>query len=99
MLENTFLFLPKIGYGTEKRLWMDGIRHWDDFLQNDTIPRISPERKGFYDDEIRKAEESVKRYDTSYFNKTLPRREHWRLYEAFESDVLFLDIETLSLMA
>jgi len=97
MIENTFLFLPKIGYGTEKRLWLDGIKHWDDFLQNRTIPRISSERKGFYDAEIARAQSSMGRKDISYFNTTLPRREHWRLYEAFKDDALFLDIETTGL--
>lgn len=97
MIENTFLFLPKIGYGTEKRLWSEGIRHWDDFLTAATIPKISQERKGFYDGEITRAQTCMERKDISYFNTMLPRREYWRLYEAFKDDALFLDIETTGL--
>jgi len=41
--------------------------------------------------------EAVKRNEIDYFAESLPRREWWRLYSAFRSSTVFLDIETTGL--
>ena len=45
MLQSTFVHAPWIGYRLEARLWRDGIKTWDEFLDGD--PRLygGPERR------------------------------------------------------
>jgi len=41
MLTRTFLFLERIGYRREKKLWQQGISNWKDFLNREKIKGIS----------------------------------------------------------
>ncbi len=94
MIRRTFLILPSIGSSTEQRLWREGVIDWDCFLGTGSIHGISGNRKEKLDAHLTTACEFLDRGETSYFSKLLPAREHWRLLEAAEDDVAFLDIET-----
>ena len=47
MIRNTYLFLPKIKHKKEQNIWEQGIKDWDDFLNNN-IRGISKKSKAFY---------------------------------------------------
>src|SRR3989344_5506438 len=94
MIQSTFLFLPGVSQKTEQKLWKHGILDWEAFLQAQAIEGISEKRKAFYDRKISEAKHRLYEGDSSYFSAVLPQAEHWRLYEFFKEEAVFLDIET-----
>ena len=94
MLTSSFILLPGVGPVTERRWWQEGLHAWSDFLHHASIPGLSAARKTWYDDELRTAQLLAEKGDFRQFASRLPRREHWRLYEACRSRTGYLDIET-----
>ncbi len=93
MIRNSFIFLERFGRAKEKALWKQGIKDWDDFLKVGKIRGIGAASKLYYDRKISEARKSLYDFDASYFARTLPKAEHWRLYDFFREDAVFLDIE------
>lgn len=91
MLENSFIHIPGIGPKTEQLLWNRGIRTWQDFLDHKK-PVLSWERDAVICREIEISLEN--RDNLGYFVKGLPPADLWRIYETFEDQAVFLDIET-----
>ena len=91
LLEHTFIHIQGIGSKTEQRLWAKGIRSWRDFLDHGE-DIFSPARDDFVRGEL---EDSIShRQDVRYFCDRLPAGETWRLFDAFRSRTVYLDIET-----
>jgi len=93
MITRTFIFLDGVSHTREQKIWAQGIRSWDAFLSREKVKGISPKRKTFFNQRIRKAKQALIEQDITFFN-SLPKSEMWRLYEQFKDDALFLDIET-----
>lgn len=97
MLEATFLHLKGITPVLERRLWEAGVQSWHDFLthyQNGTLPiPARPEWLPL----VRQSLLQLERGNVAFFAQLLPPAEHWRLYGAFRSRTVFLDIETTGL--
>lgn len=79
---------------TEQRLWNLGIHEWRDFLSTKKVPGFGTVRKGYCDRQLLKAEKNLLHKNAPYFAHVLPKNEHWRLYERFKDEAVFLDIET-----
>lgn len=97
MLERTFVHIPGVGYQTEMRLWNEGIRTWNDFLDKRDESPLKGRTREFV---LRYVEESKKHLEDRnhhYFVDKIPRREMWRAYHDFKDSVAFLDIETTGL--
>ncbi len=94
MLQESFIFLDRIGAQRERQLWQSGIADWDAFLGSRTIGKFSPMSKGFYDRQLTKAKQALRDDDASFFAQHLPLGQTWRLYNQFREDAVFLDIET-----
>lgn len=94
MIQNSFIFLPKISTITEQNIWKQGIHTWDQFLQQKNIKGLSPVRKGFYDRHLIQAKKELFTFNSGYFTALWPSTETWRLYNFFKEDVCYLDIET-----
>ncbi len=94
MIKNSFIFLEKISAAKERKLWQQGILDWDDFLKAKRIKGISAAAKIYYDRKITEARRQLYEGNSSYFAGLLPQTEHWRLYEFFKEDAVYLDIET-----
>ena len=94
MIENSFIFLEKIGEKTEKNLWNNNIHSWHDFLNNKTILGVSRARKIIYDLHLTKALKNLKVNNADYFTHSFPRQHHWRLFDKFKDEAVYLDIET-----
>ncbi|MEW6544425.1 MAG: ribonuclease H-like domain-containing protein [Nitrospirota bacterium] len=94
MIQSTFVLLKGIGERTERRLWENGVPDWQAFLSRDTLPGIAPARKPLYDAELAGAIRHLDERQARYFTRRLKPRDHWRLYGAFRSDAVYLDIET-----
>lgn len=91
MLENTFIHVPGIGPGTERRLWQSGILTWEQYLDSKQPP-FSPTRDAF----VRKnlTDSLTNRDDILFFRDRLASGDRWRLYDAFKDRAVYLDIET-----
>lgn len=94
MIRNTFSILNGIGEKIEKRLWKDGILTWKDFMEKRDIGFIGPDRKPSFDMTLSTNSQKLDEEDALFFAKTIRRREHWRLFEIFKKDAVYLDIET-----
>ena len=94
MIRNSFIFLKEVGKEKEKKLWSSGIRTWDDFLEKKKIRFIPEQKRALYDAEVKRAKEELYALNAKYFSTLLPQAEHWRLYNFFKSEAVFLDIET-----
>ena len=96
MLQKTFMHIQSIGAITEQRLWESGLRDWDSFSDDLSIP-LSGKRKYL----LQKGTEESKRHladrNPSYFSKCLPANQSWRLFPEFRDSTAYLDIETTGL--
>ncbi len=94
MIENTFLFLPGVGEKTEQKIWQQGITNWNEFLETSNVKGLGDGRKVHADEQIVKAKKSVREGKAKFFTDRLPKSAHWRLYNKFRDETVFLDIET-----
>src|SRR5713226_3101178 len=94
MLEQTFIHIPGIGRRTEHELWRAGITSWDDFTDFFTRPAaISAGLRRRLETHIPQSIEAVQRKDAAFFRRLSSLGEAWRLFPAFASQCVFLDIE------
>ena len=94
-VENSFIPVRGVGEQTERRLWEQGITHWDAF-EPDAVGSTTAERiQSFIDDARARLDDG----DAAYFGQTFPSSEQWRLYETFRDGACFFDIETTGLDA
>lgn len=93
MIRKSFVFLEKITPAKEKKIRNQGINTWDDFLAAEKIKGISDKSKKYYDKKIREARKHLYEFDSKYFAKHLAQKEHWRLYDFFKDEAVYLDIE------
>lgn len=83
MLRHTYVHVPGVGEKRERALWLRGFTDWDEF------------RRGHPSGAWR--ELILTHLDDARAARTLPRREAWRLADAFPGRTLYLDIETTGL--
>lgn len=97
MLNNTYIHIQGVGKSLERKIWAQGIRTWEEFLElEDTIP-IPSARKSIISEEIRRSSAHLEAKDCSFFSQCLPSAEHWRAYPLFSDSAAFFDIETTGL--
>lgn len=94
MIHNSFIFLDKISHAAEQKVWKQGIKTWDNFLEAETINGIGKSKKIFCDQQIHHAKKAVVADDAETLSALFPKNEHWRLYNFFKEQACFLDIET-----
>ncbi len=94
MIQSSFRFLEKITAAKERKLWQQGILSWDDFLKAERIKGITAAAKKYYDRKIIEARRQLYEGNSIYFARLMPQTEHWRLYEFFKEEAIYLDIET-----
>ncbi|MBI2134132.1 ribonuclease H-like domain-containing protein [Candidatus Woesearchaeota archaeon] len=96
MIRNSFVFLDRIGLARERAIWQSNVNDWDCFLGASRVKGIG-KCKPFYDRQILRAKRHLNEDDSFFFSGIFPVSEHWRLYERFRDDVVFIDIETSGL--
>jgi hypothetical protein len=94
MLRNTFLFLPKVGLTTEQNIWQQGVHDWNAFIEAKKLKGFSPVRKENANTRIIEFKNEFWNENLNYVAKNIPSAEHWRLYDSFRDEAVFLDIET-----
>lgn len=96
MLQKTFCHIPGITINSEKILWDNGIKDWDDFLQKYEELNCIPKTKlAKIKNELPTSREALTQKNLSYFKNTLDPKEHWRLFNLGKA--AFVDIETTGL--
>ncbi len=96
MLQNTFIHIQSIGAITEQRLWESGLRDWDAFTDDISIP-LSGKRKYRLQKGIEESRQYLYQNNPAYFSKLLPSNQCWRLFSEFRESTVYLDIETTGL--
>lgn len=97
MLKSTFIHVPGIGEGLERRIWNSGIKTWSDFFHNGHTIGLSSNRQETILKELRVSRKKLSDGDFSYFKQSLPSQEYWRMYPEFSKHTAFVDIETTGL--
>ena len=96
MLQNTFIHIQSIGAITEQRLWESGLRDWDAFTDDISIP-LSVKRKFLLQKGIDESRQHLYQNNPVYFSKCLPANQSWRFFPEFRNSIAYLDIETTGL--
>ncbi len=94
MIQNTFVHLPNIGLMRERALWNQGITSWDDFLKATSCGNLSNRCFQAAVPVVQQSLIAMAAGNVSFFTRSLPSSQMWRLYPEFSSRVLYLDIET-----
>jgi uncharacterized protein len=94
MLDSTFIHCQGIGAKTERKLWTEGVRTWEEFLLRRERLAISSGQRSRLEPRVQESLERLATGDYAWFAQALPQREHWRAYPAFKERAVFLDIET-----
>lgn len=92
-IENSFIPVRGVGEKTEQKLWQQGITHWDEF-EPSAVGETTGERIESF---IETARTRLNANDTRFFDDAFPNKHQWRLYENFEDEACFFDIETTGL--
>jgi uncharacterized protein len=93
MLTSTFLHIPYVNEKTEKKIWHENIRTWDDFLCNKSSVSNCDMIKKY----IMLSKQYYEARDHMFFAQKLLSKHHWRAYDDFRENCCFLDIETTGL--
>ncbi|EMA45276.1 ribonuclease H-like domain-containing protein [Halococcus saccharolyticus] len=94
-IENSFIPVHGVGEATERRLWNDGVTHWDAF--DGSSVGATTERR--IQEFIETARDRLDAGDAAFFDEAFPSSSRWRLYENFRDATCFFDIETTGLDA
>jgi hypothetical protein len=89
--------MPRIGATVEKKIWSNGIKTWEEFMQGHDCLLIPPSKKNMIMTGIRDSVERLECRDFEFFAKSLPTSEHWRAFREFSDKVAYVDIETTGL--
>ena len=90
------MHIQSIGAITEQKLWEFGLRDWDAFFDDISIP-LSGSRKYFLKEGIGESKRHLYQGNPGYFSKLLPSNQSWRLFPEFRNSTVYLDIETTGL--
>jgi len=94
-VENSFVGAEGIGETIERRLWTQGVTHWEQFDHD--CEGVGPTRAERIESFIQGGREAIADDDVSYFEQAFPTGSRWRLYESFRDRACFFDIETTGL--
>ena len=96
MLTRSFVHLDGIGPVRERKLWGQGIAHWDS-LEAQADKLVRADKLEATRMELQRSREALERNDLFYFYQKLPREQLWRLLPGRLDEVAYLDIETTGL--
>ncbi|MBI4140801.1 ribonuclease H-like domain-containing protein [Candidatus Woesearchaeota archaeon] len=94
MIRQSFCFLPRTGLEKEKKVWRQDIHDWNTFLETKNIKGFSTKTKQTADEILKTARQKLFEEDAAWFAQKLKSSEHWRLYNTFKDETVYLDIET-----
>jgi uncharacterized protein YprB with RNaseH-like and TPR domain len=93
ILRQSFVQIPGVGLGTERKLRSQGLGDWND-LRAAAAGLFKPEKRAQVLQALDDSERALGRRDLRWFYEALPRDQLWRLVPGNLDDVAYLDIET-----
>ncbi len=98
MLQQTFIHIPGIGRETERAMWANGIRDWDDADRFEKrFGLLGARLQQRLDDYIPRSRQAIKNKDAAFFQRLSDLGEAWRVFPEFSDQCVYLDIETTGL--
>lgn len=98
MLQQTFIHIPGIGRETEREMWLNGIRSWDDADRFEKRFGVLGARlQQRLDEYIPRSRRAIKERDAEFFQRLSDMGEAWRVFPEFSHQCVYLDIETTGL--
>jgi uncharacterized protein YprB with RNaseH-like and TPR domain/predicted nuclease with RNAse H fold len=98
MLQQTFIHIPGIGRETEREMWANGIRSWDDAdLFEKRFGVLGARLQQRLDDYLPRSRQAIKSRDAGFFRRLAEKGEAWRVFPEFSDQCVYLDIETTGL--
>jgi len=94
MLNYSFLHIPSIGQKTESKIWKNGIRTTEEFIESQ-IKSIPTKTRDKIISHINTS--TSKAEDPHHYYDNLPSSEQWRIFERFQKNTAYIDIETTGL--
>ena len=96
MLKNTFVHIPGVSQEVENKLWGEGIITWEEFLERkENIFFLSNSKKSNIINELVLSKTNFENGNLEYFQKKLPKNQHWRCIGC--GKIAYIDIETTGL--
>jgi uncharacterized protein YprB with RNaseH-like and TPR domain len=92
-IENSFIPARGVGEKTERRLWREGVVHWDDFEEGLVGEKTGRNVSAF----IENAYSHLDAGEADFFGRSLEHRHLWRIYDNFRENACYFDIETTGL--
>jgi hypothetical protein len=83
-----------VGGTTEKKIWADGIPHWDAFLDSETAGPLKGKRKSDLDSHLETTRTRTEKMDLPFLSGLFKGCDSWRLWDSLKDGAVFLDIET-----
>ena len=98
MLQQTFIHIPGIGRETERGMWANGIRSWDDADRFEKRFGVLGARlQQRLDDYLPLSRQAIKSKNAAFFQRLSALGEAWRVFPEFSDQCVYLDIETTGL--
>ena len=98
MLQQTFIHIPGIGSQTERQMWANGIRSWDDAdLFEKRFGVLGARLQSRLDDYLPLSREAIRTKNAGFFQRLSALGEAWRVFPEFSNQCVYLDIETTGL--
>lgn len=94
MLENTFCHIPGVGSQSERSLWEQGCKTWQDYLIAPEGFSIGGVARNHFDKFVERSIKNLASFDFTFFAQTLGTKEAWRAWPEFKNQCVYLDIET-----
>ncbi|RLF72819.1 MAG: exonuclease [Thermoplasmata archaeon] len=94
MLLQTFLHLPGVGEIRERRIWMEGVESWDDYLASPPPRGVGERLKKRHDRMLIELKGALGRGQWHRFSTLLPHSHRWRLFDPLGERAAYLDIES-----
>lgn len=96
MLTHSFLHLPGIGETTERKLWDQGVRSWDD-LETSLGDVFGAKKAATVALALNESREAAESGELRYFAERMKGAHQWRLIDQCTDSIAYLDIETTGL--
>ena len=94
MLTRTFVHVPGIGRRTERQLWKQGCRDWNDWLAEPQRYAIGSASRPIALQTIQASARAFREGHYQFFARSLRQTETWRAWSDFRESCVYLDIET-----
>jgi uncharacterized protein YprB with RNaseH-like and TPR domain len=96
MIQSSFLHLPGVGETTERKLWDQGVRSWDD-LESGLSEIFGAKKAAKIAEGLEESRSAFESGEFRYFCERMKGSQVWRLLPMVHDAIAYLDIETTGL--